>query len=513
MAGGILLSRLAGLVRQRALNHFLGLGMEADAFLAAFRIPNFLQNLFGEGALSASFIPVYSRLLGAGDVAGARRVAGAVAALLGLVVGVVVLLGQLAAPWLVDVLTPGFEGPKRELTILLVRILFPGAGVLVLGAWCLGLLNSHGRFFLGYAAPVVWNLAIITGVIVAGLRGDARAVAVAGAWAAVAGSVLQLLVQLPSALRAAGGTPLSLGAGDPNVREVGRTFLPAFLNRGVAQVSAWVDTLIASLLPTGAVAGLVNAQLLYTLPVSLFGISVAAAELPAMAADTGRQADPGGALRTRLAAGLERIAFFVVPSAAAFIGLGHMVAGLVFQSGRFTSGDAVFVWGILAGSSVGLLAATQARLLGSVFYALGDADTPFRAALVRVVQATVVGYLVATRGPGLLGIDPRWGAAGLTASSGLAAWVEFAILRRRLARRLGPVGLPSGRLVRLWTLAVGGLAAGWGVLVLAPALPVVPRALLSLGAFGLVYLGGAAGAGIPQVREVTGWLRRSPARR
>src|SRR5262245_22881431 len=155
VAAGILLSRLAGLVRLRVFAYYFGLRSDAaDAFNAAFRIPNFLQNLFGEGALSGSFIPVYASLVTTGDRDAADRLAAAVGSLLALVVALAVAIGVLATPWLIDVIAPGFHGDKRDLTITLVRILFPGAGLLVLSAWCLGILNSHHRFLLSYAAPV-----------------------------------------------------------------------------------------------------------------------------------------------------------------------------------------------------------------------------------------------------------------------------------------------------------------------------------------------------------------------
>ncbi len=148
VAAGILLSRIIGLVRNRVFAHYFGTSIAADAFNAAFRIPNFLQNLFGEGVLSASLIPVYAGLRAEGRTREAAAVATAVASLLGLVVSLLVLAGVLLAPWLIDVIAPGFEGEKRELTVRLVRILFPGAGLLALSAWCLGVLNSHRRFFL-----------------------------------------------------------------------------------------------------------------------------------------------------------------------------------------------------------------------------------------------------------------------------------------------------------------------------------------------------------------------------
>src|ERR1043166_1166068 len=168
VAAGILMSRLAGLVRSRVFAYYFGLEMEADAFTAAVRIPNFLQNLLGEGALSASFIPVYAALIARGDRREADRVAGAVASLLALVVSGLVLAGVLATPLFIDAIAPGFQGEKRELTIQIVRILFPGTGLLVLSAWCLGVLNSHHKFLLSYSAPVMWNAAMIATLVIYG---------------------------------------------------------------------------------------------------------------------------------------------------------------------------------------------------------------------------------------------------------------------------------------------------------------------------------------------------------
>src|SRR5436305_808390 len=148
VAAGIFLSRIAGLIREHVFAHYFGNSDAADVFRAAVRIPNFLQNLFGEGVLSASFIPVYARLRALGEDDEASDVADAIATLLALVTSVLVLIGVLATPFIIDAIAPGFHGAKRELTIRLVRILFPGAGLLVMSAWCLGILNSHRKFFL-----------------------------------------------------------------------------------------------------------------------------------------------------------------------------------------------------------------------------------------------------------------------------------------------------------------------------------------------------------------------------
>ena len=164
------------------------------------------------------------------------------------------MLGVLTTPFLVIDHRTGIRRDKRELTIRLVRILFPGAGLLVLSAWCLGVLNSHRRFFLTYAAPVIWNLAIIGVLLVLG-RGGQADLAVIAAWATVAGSLLQLLVQLPTVLRVAPALRFRLATTSIHVRTVLRNFVPAFVGRGVVQISAYVDSVLATLLPTGAVAG------------------------------------------------------------------------------------------------------------------------------------------------------------------------------------------------------------------------------------------------------------------
>src|SRR5882762_114851 len=204
VAVGILCSRLAGLIRLRVFAYYFGLQSEAaDAFNAAFRIPNFLQNLFGEGALSASFIPVYAALVARGKRRDADRVAGAVATLLALAVAILVLVGVLATPVLIAAIAPGFTGEKRDLTIQIVRILFPGAGMLVLSAWCLGVLNSHHRFLLSYTAPVMWNAAMIATLVFFGAHETLPRLAVLLAWGSVAGSALQFAVQLPTVFRVA----------------------------------------------------------------------------------------------------------------------------------------------------------------------------------------------------------------------------------------------------------------------------------------------------------------------
>jgi len=504
VAAGIFLSRVAGLIRQRVFAHYFGQSLAGDAFNAAFRIPNFLQNLFGEGVLSASFIPVYSKLLASGDEAGARRVAGVVGTLLALITSLLVLAGVIATPLLVGLIAPGFEDTRRDLTVQLVRIIFPGTGLLVLSAWCLGILNSHRRFFLSYTAPVVWSAVMIAAMVYFGSSVRTDDLAIRLAWASVVGSALQFLVQVPVVVRLARGVRPSLDLRGEASRTVIRTFGPVFVGRGVVQISGYVDSMLASLLPIGAVTALANAQTLYTLPVSLFGMAVSAAELPAMSSVTGETDEIARALRARLDAALGRVAFFIVPSAMAFIALGDVISAALFQTGRFTAADAVWVWGILAGSSVGLLASTFGRLYASVCYALHDTATPLRFATVRVLAGVTLGYFASLYLPGMVGVDPKWGVAFLTASSGAAGWIEFMLLRRSLHARIGRTGLPSSHLLTLWGAAFCAAAAGLAARYFAAGLHPIALAAVVLAPYGSVYVGLTWAAGVVEARTILG---------
>ena len=508
VAAGIFLSRVAGLIRERVFAHYFGNSDAADVFKAAFRIPNFLQNLFGEGVLSASFIPVYAQLLARGDKEEARKTAGAVAALLCLSTSVIVLLGVLTAPWLIDAIAPGFHGEKRELTVLLVRILFPGAGLLVASAWCLGVLNSHHKFFLSYTAPVLWNVAMIAGMIAFGSGRAQNSLVVVTAWASVVGSALQVLVQLPVVLKLLGGLRLSLTHLTEHVREVIHNFFPVFVSRGVVQISAYIDAFLASWLPTGAVSALAYAQTLYTLPVSLFGMSVSAAELPVMSGAIGAADEVAGILRTRLNAGLRQITFLVVPSAVGFLVLGDVIVAAIYQSGRFLHADVLYVWGILAGSTVGLLASTLGRLYSSGYYALRDTRTPLRYAIVRVLLTSLLGYLAALPLPRLLGIEPRWGVAGLTISAGIASWVEFLLLQRGMRRRLGQMGISPVFLIQVWLAAMLGAVAARGVLIALGHHAPIPLALVVLSVYGILFFTVTILMKLPEANSMLSLLRR-----
>jgi putative peptidoglycan lipid II flippase len=200
--------------------------------------------------------------------------------------------------------------------------------------------------------------------------------------------------------------------------------------------------------------------------------------------------------------GLHRIAFFIVPSSMAFIALGDIIAAVLYQTGRFTASDSDFVWAILAGSSVGLLASTLGRLYSSTFYALNDTRTPLRFAVLRVALTTILGYLCALKLPVLIGVEPKWGVAGLTASSGVAGWLEFILLRRSLNRRIGRTGLSSSFAMKLWFAAGVGAGIGWGLRLLLGTRHPLIMAIVVLGGYGSTYFAITSLFGIGEAQRV-----------
>jgi len=502
VAAGILFSRISGLAREMAFAGFFGTSLYADAFRAALRMPNVLQNLLGEGTLSASFIPVYSRLLGQGREEEAGRVAGVVFAFLVAVAGALALIGILLAPVLVDIFLVGFEGERRDVTVALVRIMFPMTGFFVLAAWALGILNSHRRFFIPYVAPVLWNGAMIATLLLLGRRLDVESLVMALGWGALIGGILQFAIQLPWVFRLERHLSVRWDPGLEGVKQAARNAGPAILGRGVVQLSGWADLILASLLAQGAVAALGYAQTLYMLPVSLFGMSVAAAELPELARRGGERAEE---LRHRVNAGLRQIAFFVVPAVAGYLVLGDVVVAALYQRGTFERADTLLVYLVLLGYTIGLLASTGTRLFSSASFALHDTKTPAKYALARVTLAAAAGYLLMFRFD-TLSVDGRFlGPLGLSLAAGLAAWVEWVLLRRHLRRLIGHVTIPGGVLIRMLFAAAVAAALGRVLDAFLPAMDPIVEAAIVLPVFGILYLALALLLGLPEAGRL---LRR-----
>lgn len=513
VALGILASRLLGLVRDQVTARYFGVGPHADVFRVALRAPNVLQNLLGEGTLSAAFIPIYSRMLEEGRREDAGRFAGAIFGLLLAAASVLVLLGVLLARPLVAILAAGFlddAGPvdRYELTVATVRIIFPMTGILVLSAWALGVLNSHRRFLLPYVAPALWNAAIIGALLwTGGLRGaETFSLAMlerllfAACWGALLGGLLQLLVQLPLVAREMRGFRLSCSPRVPGVSQALGAFGPAVAGRGVVQLASYVDTLLASLLIQGAVSALGYAQTLYTLPISLFGMSVAAAELPEMAR-LRREGDASasGALLSRVHRSLRQSAFLNVPTCVGFLLFGFLIVGAIYRTfaGQFGVEANWLVYLVLGGYSVGLIATTSSRLLQNTFYALGDTRAPARVATLRVVAAAALGFglmlwldkIPVAEVAGLAEDEGRrLGAVGLAVASGVASWLELLLLRRALARSLSGSPVPWRDLGRLVLMALAAaLAAGLLWLAL-PDIHVAIQGLAVVGTYAAMYL-------------------------
>ena len=527
VAAGIALSRLSGLLRESLLRSVLALGPAADAFAAALRIPNLLQNLLGEGSLSASFIPVYSRLLGEGRDDEAGRVAGAVAGLLAALAGGLVLVSILAARPLAVLLAPGFEGRRLDLTVDLLRITTGGLGLLVLSAWCLGVLNSHGRFFLPYVAPVLWNAAQVA-VLAAAAFGDwsPRGAAIALAWGLVAGGALQFGVQAVAVWRLAPDLRPSFGRGNAAVADVRRRFGPAVLGRGVLQLSGYLDLVLASLLVTGAVAGLLSAQMLYALPVALFATSVAVAELPEMSRLASGLAD-------RALAARRRTAFFVAFCTVAYLVLGESIVGALFGWGAFDADDTRAVALVLAAYSLGLPAVASSKIFQNTLYAVGDTSGPARIAAARVGLAAVVGIAlmfpldrIAAHGGALLTLDgvgwfgplnagirtgspdPHLGAVGLALGSACAAWLELALLSRRCRRSVDGTSGPTAVMSRLAPATGAAVVVALGVRWATDGLPAIAAAPIGLAVAGCTYVLVASATGVDEANLVIGPLRR-----
>ena len=492
---------------------FFGAGLHADVFAAALRLPNVLQNLLGEGTLSASFIPVYSELLGQGRREEAGRVAGAVFALLVALVGLMTLIGVTITPFLVSVLTPGFEGQRRELMIVAFRIFVPMTAMLVLSAWALGILNSHRRFFIPYFAPVLWNASIIGALLGFSGRLSLDGLLMAGAWGALAGGVLQFAVQLPFVLRLDREIRLNTGRREPGFRETVRNAGPALLGRGVVQVSSYIDLVLVTLLAIGAAARLRYAQTLYVLPVSLFAMSVAAAELPELARE---RAGAVAELAQRIAAAARRVAFFVVPSFVAYIVLGETFVAGLYETGEFSATDSTVVYLTLAAYSLGMLASTTTRVYQTAFFALRDTRTPALVAALRVLVSATAGFFLmlqfepftifgialpagAFAGTNVSGV--LLGPVGLALGASLGAWLEWVLLRRRLNHAVGGIGAGVGPITRMVAAAGIAAAAGYGAgLLLGDANPLA-TAIAVAAVFGVAYFAAGMALGLPQARS------------
>jgi putative peptidoglycan lipid II flippase len=352
------------------------------------------------------------------------------------------------------------------------------------------------------------------------------------------GGALQFGVQIGPVRRLLGGVRLSLDTASASVRSVMSRFAPVVVGRGAFQIKAYIDLLLASFLVTGAVAALQYALVLFLLPFSLFGVSVAAAELPELSAVEVHDPETRRSFRLRLENGMARIAWYVAPTATLFIVTGDVIVRALFEHGEFTSADTVLVWITLAAFSLGLLATTSSRLLQNALFALDDARTPARVGVISVVLAAVIGFVLMfpldrlVVGPdGIEGWGdifafgplpeavrdnasglPHLGIVGLALGAGLAPWVEYRLLSRTLAWRIGRTRI-AGR----WLNPIAaGCAAAAVVAVVAEAvfggLPALVALVLVMGPAGLVYVAITRLLGVPEAEIMVGRVASLVAR-
>lgn len=493
VSAGILVSRLAGLVRQRVVAHYFGTSAEADAITAGFRVGNITQNLLGEGTLGATFIPVYARLRVASPADAARFALAALGAL-GLAAVAISGLGAVFARPIASVLAAGLDGPRLELTIKIVRVAFPMTGVLVMSAWALGVLNAHRRFFFPYAAPVIWSLAQIGGLVAAaallGLRGGSLAVALA--FAALGGAVLQLALLAAPARVLVGGLMPTLELSAPGVREALSRFPSALFARGIVQVSGLIDTLLVSFLGAGEIAAFAYAQTLYLLPMSLLGTGEAAAQLPEIAAAQakGELDERRAAVRARVGGALQRVVMLSLPATVVLAVFGNEVTSVVLRSGSFDASSVRRVEPLLAAYAFALLGNAAGRVLSATSYAIGDAKSPARLALLRVAVSTAIGVAL---------LRPL-GALGVVCGAVVAGWVEAVALSLRVRAYASGLGLERLRLGRAALAALAAAAAGLAARYVVGS---SPSATLWSSALVLV----AAGAGFAVAAPALGLIR------
>lgn len=460
---GILASRVTGLLREKFLALYLGAGVESDALRAALRLPNLLQNLFGEGALSASFIPVYVRRRAANE-AEAAALAQVLFWILTAAVTLICAAGVLATPWLVGMIAGGLSPEARGLAVVYTRWIFPATGCLVLSAWCLAILNSHRRFFLSYVAPTVWNFSIVI-MLVAGAQFSPSGSW--GFWAALGvlvGSVLQFAIQLPDVYPLIrGGTSNAFITVD--LREVAAQFIPSVFSRGVVQISAYVDTYLATQLASGALTCLSAAQALYILPISLFGLSTAAVQLPDLSISSRNSLNPR--VPIRLLRSLRRMLIWVLPSVAGLFFLAPQIVALLYEGGAWTEEATGTAAATLQAFSGVVLFSTVSRLWVSWAYSRGGARQALGWSGLRVVISGALGWWWSQTD--ILALTHPVAGLGWAATAGAA--VECAIYlgnsrwpsrwREWLLRSTLPMAIAAG--LSAWVSATASrfLCASW----------------------------------------------------
>ena len=425
-----LASRILGYVRDMVLASFFGAGMVADAFIAAFRIPNLLRRLFGEGSLSIAFVPVYTQVLEEGDPEESHRLPVAALKLLLAVLSLVTIVGVVFAPLIVRTIAPGFvqEPGKMALTITLTRFMFPYVILIGTVALCMGILNVHGHFAAPAAAPVLLNLAMIGGVFGVSHFSDSQTVRALGlAGGVLLGGVLQLSLQLPFLFKNGIRFWMPSGLWHPAMKKIGILLLPTIFGAAVYQINILMGTLLASLLDQGSVSYLYYADRLVQFPLGIFGQALATAVLPSLS----RQAARGeyDAMGETFGHAMSLVLFVTIPAMAGLILLREPIVALLFQRGAFDGQTTRLTATALLYYAVGLWAFSAVRIVVSAFYAMQDTRTPVVTATIAIVANIVLGLVL--MGPLKHG--------GLALATSLASMLNLALMVYALRKKLGSV--------------------------------------------------------------------------
>ncbi|MEJ7745254.1 MAG: murein biosynthesis integral membrane protein MurJ [Luteimonas sp.] len=424
-----LLSRIAGLVRDMLQTRLLGVSAAMDAFVIAYRIPNYLRRIFAEGSMQMAFVPILNEIRERGDQAALKEFIDRMAGALFAVVLVVVAIGMLAAPGIAAVFAPGSvdEPEKFALISQMLRITFPYLVFISMMALAASVLNSFGKFALPAVTPVLHNLTVIAAMLWLAPRFDEPAVALA--WGVLAAGVLQLLVLWPAMGRLGMRPTLKPGFRNPDVRRVARLMLPTLFSSSVAQLNLLVGTIFASLLVTGSQTWLYLSDRLVEFPLGLFGVAIGTVILPhlsrrhAAADNEGYEAALDWGLRLALLAG--------VPAALGLFLLAEPVTAVVYQGGEFSSHDTRMAAISLSAMSLGIPAFMLSKVLSPAFYARQDTKTPMRAAILTVI-ANVVLTIAFTTPLWMNKVEGAHGGIALaTALAGIFnAWLLWRYLRR-----------------------------------------------------------------------------------
>ncbi len=453
-----LLSRIAGFVRDMVQANLFGAGGVVDAFAVAYRIPNYLRRIFAEGSFASAFVPVLSELRQRNDPAALKDFLDHVAGALCATVLVVSGLGMLAAPLVVALIAPGsLDNPEKfELTVHLLRIVFPYLALVSMTALAGAVLNSFQRFALPAVTPVLHNLAVIAAMLMLSPLLEVPITALA--WGVLAAGFLQLALLWPAMGRLGLRPRLRLKLKHPGVIRVGKLMLPTLFSSSVAQLNLIVGTIFASLLVDGSQSWLYYSDRLVEFPLGLFGVALATVILPHLSR---RSADGDGeGYASALDWGLRTVVLLAVPAALGLALLAEPLAITMFERGEFLAADSRMTALSLMAMSLGIPGFMASKVLLSAFYARQDTRTPMRAAIKTVIINVVLTAALVT--PLWLGAVP--GAhAGIALATGLAGLANAWLLWRAL-RQDSDFALSPGWGRHLWRIGFASLALAAAVL-------------------------------------------------